>query len=258
MRLLYGLLVIILSSPSIHSQLYHATYEAKLNTTDGEFRSGTTSLFFNADTAKFIYHDIPKVDNTDIDGQIITSVTGDKDGLPIVTYRSTFTQVYKEPYFSRRQMSILKEDIPKIDWKISGESIKTNGVTVLRASGNYGNRSYEVLFSPDLPFPYGPHRFFGLPGLITSIKSTDGYVSFVLTDFKPVPANLRPENLFEVGDGIKRTQKEFEEFVIKGLLLDESTSTSEWTTTSDSPSENFTIEKGKWHIIADYKKERGY
>ncbi len=142
----------------VYSQLYHAKYDAQLITDDGIHRSGPTSLYFNLDTSIFVYHNVPKDDVFNVDEAGVTALTGDKNGLPIITYIREGKQVYKEPYSSINKMTIFEEPIPEIEWKISSVDTQQNSMNLKHATGWYGNRKYDVYYSPEIPFSYGPHR----------------------------------------------------------------------------------------------------
>lgn len=41
----------------------------------------------------------------------------------------------------------------------------------------YRGRTYEARFAPEIASPYGPWKMQGLPGLILSVRTLDGYFS---------------------------------------------------------------------------------
>jgi GLPGLI family protein len=65
-------------------------------------------------------------------------------------------------------------DDKKIDWKIGTETQKIMNYTVQKATTNFGGRNWVAWFTTDLPFPDGPYKFHGLPGLIVKLEDSTG------------------------------------------------------------------------------------
>lgn len=250
--------IFILCSGSVFSQTFLATYDAVVKTTTGPSVSGENSLYFTVDTAIYIHDDYPTESSYSTADNVVTFVLGDPDGMPILTLRREKKQRYKEEYSASEKMFIFEEHVPEIEWKIEGDQVESDGLILHKATGVYGERNYEVWFSPDVPFPYGPHRLGGLPGLIIRAHSDDGMVGFELTGFGELSENDRPANLFDVGEGVPISNGDFKQFIIKKLLRVEAMTTSEVTFTNEDPNENYSIEKNRWKIISEYKSQRNY
>lgn len=242
----------------VSAQTYLATYQADVKTISGGPVSGKTSLYFTIDSAVYIHDEYPTESSYSQNGTLVTYVLGDQEGMPILTLRSESIQRYKEEYSAAQKMFIFEEPIPQIDWKIEPETVKGDGISLRKATGWYGNRHYEVLFSPDIPFPYGPHRLGGLPGLIIKAKSDDELVSFSLKGFAKLDDGERPENIFALGEGLPVNEQEFKDYIINKLLQVEAMTTDVLTFTNEDPAADYTIEKSRWTIISEYKAKRGY
>lgn len=64
------------------------------------------------------------------------------------------------------------EDLPNHDWHISMDSTAVIlGYDCHKASCKFRGRDYNVWFSFDIPFSYGPWKFCGLPGLILKVEN---------------------------------------------------------------------------------------
>jgi len=61
---------------------------------------------------------------------------------------------------------IAQEDQTKIDWKIEEKTKSINNFLCRKATTTYKGNSYTAWFSADIPIPFGPWKFHGLPGLI--------------------------------------------------------------------------------------------
>ncbi|MDR2206577.1 MAG: GLPGLI family protein [Flavobacteriaceae bacterium] len=68
--------------------------------------------------------------------------------------------------------------IPEQNWKL-GDSIRIfNGFKVQNATAEFGGRKWTAWFCNNIPFPYGPYKFHGLPGLIMELEDTKGDYHF--------------------------------------------------------------------------------
>lgn len=118
------------------------------------------------------------------------------DVLSTVGYRKNpdtwFSSIYEATYLNMSVGRITttgrigfndflyEQDIPDIDWQIE-DSIKVMyGYKVQKATCIYKGRHYIAWFTSEIPAPYGPWEFQGLPGLIVSVCDTDNYYTFTL------------------------------------------------------------------------------
>ncbi|SHI82323.1 GLPGLI family protein [Flavobacterium haoranii] len=67
----------------------------------------------------------------------------------------------------------VKEVAPKIDWKIGKETKKIGVFNCKRATANFRGRNYTAWFTTEIPLPFGPWKFQGLPGLILEVYDTN-------------------------------------------------------------------------------------
>ncbi len=70
---------------------------------------------------------------------------------------------------------------PKFDWKISNDKQKIGDYEVQKATTEFGGRKWTAWFTESIPFPDGPYKFSGLPGLIVKIEDADKNFSWTLT-----------------------------------------------------------------------------
>lgn len=84
-------------------------------------------------------------------------------------------------YFERVGMTLLTYKEPTINnWKLIDESKTINTINCKRAEINYKGRNWIAWYSTDIPIPYGPYKFNGLPGLIIKIADDKGDYDFEL------------------------------------------------------------------------------
>ena len=75
-----------------------------------------------------------------------------------------------------------QEKVPAIEWSIE-DSLKTIGeYTAQKATCRFRGRDYVAWFTTEIPLPYGPWKFQGLPGLILSVYDTENYFRFDVAD----------------------------------------------------------------------------
>src|SRR3712207_1960357 len=57
---------------------------------------------------------------------------------------------------------------------IPDDTIRVSGYLCNKAQINYAGRNYTAWYAIDIPIPYGPFKFWGLPGLILKIEEETG------------------------------------------------------------------------------------
>lgn len=94
---------------------------------------------------------------------------------------------FASPYFVERSIRNLKTGITtnygnnlgavysyetqdKMDWKIHPETKEINGYKAQKATITFEGRNWEAWFTEQINIPYGPYKFYGLPGLILEMK----------------------------------------------------------------------------------------
>ena len=66
------------------------------------------------------------------------------------------------------------------DWKLINESKTINSIICKKAEISFKGRDWIAWYSNEIPFPHGPYKFSGLPGLIIDIRDKKGDYSFEL------------------------------------------------------------------------------
>jgi GLPGLI family protein len=230
-------------------------YECKTQIIKGKQHDGRNTLYFDDIKSLFIHDDWPKRDTEYFNNNLFFFVKGDSSGMPIFTYVKDSMLYYKSDYKSSnlRPSLMLQESKPNISWQIQAEyTRKIANFNCIKAFGTFGNRTYDVWFTPDIPVNFGPYKLGGLPGLILEAKSRDGKVSY---NFISYESNISKQ--IEIAKPKKfMTPPQFKNYVINDLLEKESLSTATMTITNDDPVTDYEIEKDKITIHRDYKKSR--
>lgn len=66
--------------------------------------------------------------------------------------------------------TLLVSEKPKFDWKLTSETQTIENYPCQKATLDYMGRKWVAWFSTELPFPNGPYKFSGLPGLIVKME----------------------------------------------------------------------------------------
>lgn len=100
--------------------------------------------------------------------------------------------VLEEKFWNRKRVVI--KDSVSFEWKlIPKEKKEILGLMCLSAETTFRGRDYTVWYSPEIPIPSGPWKFYGLPGLILKADSKDKKISFIATSL----SNKYDEKLHE-------------------------------------------------------------
>lgn len=114
-----------------------------------------------------------------------------KRTVNIWSLRAQFGEIYKN-YPQKGQQTVIMnmqaagmykyvENMPTIKWTVGNEKKDILGYHCLSATANYRGRAYKAWFCPDIPLPYGPLWFAGLPGIIMEISDTQEHYHFICT-----------------------------------------------------------------------------
>ena len=101
---------------------------------------------------------------------------------------------------------LYEENYPCMNWEYTEDTATINGYFTQKAVCDYGGRTWEAWFAPELPYNDGPYMFCGLPGLIVKIADTQDHYRFEM-----VSAEI-PEDMFiewENLDYVRTTKKAF-------------------------------------------------
>ncbi|UPT72137.1 MAG: GLPGLI family protein [Flavobacterium sp. JAD_PAG50586_2] len=102
--------------------------------------------------------------------------------LPYTIYRKDKTIIFSnEIVFSGEYQYAETIDFK---WKISKEMKVVNGVKCIKATTTKWGRNWTAYYSPKHPIPYGPYKFYGLPGLIFEVYDDYKDYTFSLYRFK--------------------------------------------------------------------------
>ena len=101
---------------------------------------------------------------------------------------------------------LYEEDYPCMTWEYTEDTATIAGRFTQKAVCDYGGRTWEAWFAPELPFNDGPYMFCGLPGLIVKVADTQDHYRFEMLSVE-IPEETYI--LWNDGDCVKTTKKAF-------------------------------------------------
>lgn len=102
-----------------------------------------------------------------------SNVTGNPWPLEIV--RSVRGHVADLKYrLSTSTFLVYSDSVPTLEWNFIGEENDTiMGYECRKAVTEFAGRQYTAWYAPEIPLPFGPYKFGGLPGLILKIEDAE-------------------------------------------------------------------------------------
>lgn len=92
--------------------------------------------------------------------EIIRPIRGEKADLK---YRLSISAFFVYP-----------DSVPSLEWNFSDEETDSiMGYDCRKATVEFAGRSYTAWFTPEIPLPFGPYKFGGLPGLILKLEDAE-------------------------------------------------------------------------------------
>lgn len=82
---------------------------------------------------------------------------------------------------------VVSEKRPDYAWQFQADTLVFMGYVCHKATLNFRGRNYVVWYASDLPTPFGPWKFYGLPGLIFRVESEHEQVVFQLKHLSKRP-----------------------------------------------------------------------
>ncbi|MBL3547166.1 GLPGLI family protein [Chryseobacterium sp. KMC2] len=149
------------------------------------------------------------------DGSITISL---KNGTSVPKTKFPYTIIQsneKVQYFQPVGMAVLTYQEPVIgNWKLIDEVKTINAISCKKAAVTYKGRNWIAWYSTEIPLPYGPYKFSGLPGLIIKITDEKGEYDFEL--IKSVPTSELAGKSINIKktrytEAVETTQPKFEQ-----------------------------------------------
>ena len=92
------------------------------------------------------------------------------------------------------------------NWKIERDTKEILGYKCRKATCRFRGRDYEAWYAEELPIPYGPYQFRGLPGLILELSDTNKEYVFNIVGLER-PEKVIPLRIFD-GKAVEKISRE--------------------------------------------------
>ena len=183
MRLLITIAVVCLFPSIVNAQKTYgyAEYEIQLGEDNFPFKG---KLYFDDKSSTFISKQSTK------DEWVIKKQGPNQEYLTDEVYSDTIGHTVLKVLdkqkltvrdFCEPGKPVIYEDSVFISWRIKKETKKVQGLQCQKATANFRGRKYEAWFAIDVPVPFGPWKFHGLPGLIIELSDVKKEVVINLT-----------------------------------------------------------------------------
>ncbi|UOU97036.1 GLPGLI family protein [Chryseobacterium daecheongense] len=193
--------------------------------------------------------DNSRVTTHNSDGSITLGI---KNGTstPETNFHFTIIQANENiQYFAPVAMSVLSYKEPVIkNWKLLNETKQINTIHCKKAEVTFKGRNWIAWYAPEIPLPYGPYKFSGLPGLIIKITDDKGDFDFELV--KSVPRSKLKSQLVNI-----RKSRYTEAIETTQLKLKQALRNADTNAAAVLASYGTTIVKGQ-EIVRQREKER--
>ena len=109
-------------------------------------------------------------------------------------------------YYSKfaDELSYYDEPLDEMQWEICDSTANIIGYDCIQAKTDYHGRTWTAWFTTDIPLPFGPWKFHGLPGLIIKTESDNG-ISYTATGIEKTDKPITP--MYSVDDYQKTDRK---------------------------------------------------
>lgn len=181
----YFILLAFISCFQLHSQdfqYFEASYDIYYNTAIPNTKK--SKLQIDKKNKLSIFHIFKNEEKQNIikEGNNITLVEKGDDRYVNMNFNND-TLISKE--LIKGKSHYVKESIPGFKWNLNYTDVKKIGDLICRkATVSFRGRNYISWYTPEIPLPYGPYKFHGLPGLIIEIYDETHRYTWNLISYK--------------------------------------------------------------------------
>lgn len=205
------LIILILLSFIVNAQTYKATYKITYisNLTNNSVRTESGLLIIKANqesvyaTKNYFKQDsILKL----IQAGKISQYDVMNDSYPHTSFKNNIQKKYDSQTMIIPTLIMMDYYVYSqkntINWQIFPDTLTIKNYKCNKATTTFEGRDYIAWYSTDIPISDGPHKFWGLPGLIIKIADTENHYTFELESFEKFTENFlefkKPDQVYEV------------------------------------------------------------
>lgn len=200
----------VLSAQESSIPIGSITYSQETKLSADKNLNGYAILYFNTSFSKYIHLGVPPEGYTEQKDEFTSvNIPGDPEGFPVFKSHVEKKTWSKIPCYLSKTGCIVEDTLANNHWEIHSMDKKVFGnYECIRATGLFGQRKYEVWFTPDIPISTGPYKLGGLPGLIMEAQTLDGLVKFSFLSLE-IKAGLPATIYMPDGENINLNYEQF-------------------------------------------------
>lgn len=187
------ILSLFLFSSDSDSTVFKATYKydfKMFKTTNITRNKGRATLLIGDQSSTFL--DAPMEERIAINSN--STLSADQRSKQLLSLNASIVQYIVHKDFQTKK-TIMSEVMSKTNvgyecglmdsegWHIQEDTTTISGYMSQKATRSFGGREWTAWYAPEIPISDGPHKFAGLPGLITKLSSDDKEYSYQLLGF---------------------------------------------------------------------------
>jgi GLPGLI family protein len=168
-------------------------YKLFINNTPG--LESAAELQYSEGLSVFYWHDNEQESQMDSDPGRLTLHLRDSDPVGTINtlyfdenLMTTRGSLFNEPY-------LLKEPLPNLTWKLGSGTKRLGGILLQQATTSFRGRNYTAWYAPEMPYPIGPWKLHGLPGIILEAYDEEGFFQATFTGLFEGEGPVLPPNL---------------------------------------------------------------
>lgn len=194
------LYILFFVSNLMFSQTNRFFYELKykLDSLQEEPEIATMVLDINPSETKYYDHIFLKKEEEN--KKYNSQNTNWTEQIPVIRKKGSSTNINFE-MINMQIYSYPTDD--KINWKLSNETKAYQNLLLQKATTDFGGRKWTAWFAKEFPFPEGPYKFQGLPGLIILLQDEKNQYNFSFIENKKLDKTYDTSNFLEVRYGNK-------------------------------------------------------
>ncbi len=150
-------------------------YEEDFQLSEKSYPVNRTAALFVLDSFSYykrLPKDLQKVKRNEKEGFIMTiNPEGENKSFVLVNDGFIYTN-----YTVLKNYLLVKDSLNIYEWELLNERKEILGYNCLKAKTTFRGRTYYAFYTPEIPIPYGPWKFQGLPGLILEVTDSENRI----------------------------------------------------------------------------------
>ncbi len=180
----------------IHSEEYRGDMDMKVDVSNGKVVWYSEKTYLKDSLMRLAFGEDGEIINQEIYNEMVDH-PGTGDG--IVTFldfnRRKLTQCRKHTWVYINGDA----DLEMPQWEITDETtVSRDGYNVRKAVADYMGREWTVWYTEEIPLPYGPWLFHGLPGLVIMAADSEELFIFRYMGMEEIDSSVRYETLWNM------------------------------------------------------------